>query len=111
MKCKWWEQEDSEGLNLDFRQYVTELLQYRKAFGDFDVLPDHVTLGHVGTFVAFVRAEHKKNRKEDEALITAQEIELLDSIGFEWDDSGIRNLVLKRKRPNAKWTGFSKDHV
>ena len=111
MKCKWWEQEDSEGLNLDFRQYVTELLQYRKAFGDFDVLPDHVTLGHVGNFVAFVRAEHKKNRKEDEALITAQEIELLDSIGFEWDDSGIRNLVLKRKRPNAKWTGFSKDHV
>ena len=49
---------------------------------DFDVHPNIIPLGH---FVAFVRAEYEKINNGDEASISQEQIQQLDSIGFNWE--------------------------
>ena len=81
---KWWEQEDDDGPNCTITAYFSELVKYKNAIGNFDILPDHATM-------ALVRAEHDKYRKGDEASITAfQEIEQLDNVAFDWEDGVLR---------------------
>ena len=72
-------------------------MKYKRVMGNFDVVPDHATMAHVGKFVAFVRSERDKFCKGEQSLITPQEIEKLDLVKFEWRDIGIHKLR-KRKR-------------
>ena len=65
--------------------------------GNFDVVPDHASMAHVGKFVAFVRSEHDKFCKGEKSLITRQEINQLNLVKFEWRDTGVHKLR-KRKR-------------
>lgn len=119
--------EDDNGPTRTFREYFTELLKYKNAIGNFDVLPDHATMAHVGKFVVFVRAEYDKYRRGNKTLITFEEIEQLKSVDFDWEDKGLHKLRKRRRdsRPfgatqqkKLKTNGFrskqswiAKDHI
>ncbi len=74
-------------------------MKYKLAIRNFDVVPDHATMAHLGKFVAFVRVEHDKFRKGQESLIALEEIKQLDLVNFEWKDVGIRKLRKRKRAP------------
>lgn len=81
-----WQTKDGTGKKYSFQNYFVKLQQYESTFGDFNPLPNNpnLALPFLGEFAAFVRAEYEKFHNEQEAFISPEEIQQLDSIGFNW---------------------------